>query len=110
VQEPVLGRQLDVGRPGDRVAAAAVVVERRQQGELQVLGRAIVDVDAGLAGGVAGRLYAVEEQTIFPMAGVGRLGVVGCIGRPGKRRRGESKARRGQEDRRPKRQTATSTA
>jgi hypothetical protein len=37
VEEPVLGCQLDIGRPGDRLAAAALVIQRGQQGELQIL-------------------------------------------------------------------------
>ncbi len=95
-QETVFGGELDIAQ-AHFVASPGrnFIRDRGHGGQLEVGRGAIVEVDAGFAGGAVAPVGAVGEGVDFVMLVIGRLRIVRYVWRAGPRRpRQEGKSRR----------------
>ena len=93
VSKTVFDAELQVARPG-LIVAEAVEVERGDDGQLQILGRAVIDVEPALPRDLARQRRSGNEDAILPMTCVGGLRIIGHIGRTGDGARGHADRRK----------------
>lgn len=84
MQEAIFRGKLDITEADVGPARRGTIEGGGQRGrQLKIWGRPIIEIDPGLAADAASRGRAVVEGVDLEVLLVGRLGVVGHIGRPG---------------------------
>ena len=85
MDDAVLNPQFDIA--GSRRPAMALgvtsIAERQRRRKLDVLHRTKVEIEAGVTGRFPEWSVEAGEQIDFVFAWIGRLGIVGFVGRPG---------------------------
>jgi hypothetical protein len=95
VQQAIFDAEFDIAGTGAGIAVCMGQCQRQRRRQLHAGGRPVIEVEPGCAFPVPVCALASPERVDFPMMEIGRLGIVGDIGRsgPGRSRQRQPKRR-----------------